>query len=69
MKNAKLIVILVALGLAVIFIVQNAAVVEINFLFWSLEISRSLLIFILLCIGMIAGWFLSRFIKLKRRSK
>lgn len=67
MKNIKLIVILVALGLAVTFIIQNAAVVEISFLFWSLQISRSLLIFIVLCLGIVAGWLLSGFLRHKRQ--
>ncbi|MCJ7773399.1 MAG: LapA family protein [Desulfobacterales bacterium] len=64
--NAKLIITMVLIGLVVTFIVQNAAVVEIKFLFWSLEMSRSLLIFIVLCIGVIAGWLLSSFLKHKK---
>jgi len=68
MKNSKLIIMLVLIGLAVIFIVQNAAAVEIKFLFWSLEISRSLLLFIVLCIGIIAGWLLGGFLKHKKKA-
>lgn len=44
--------------LAVLFIVQNIAIVEILFLFWSLKISQSLLMFFLLVIGIVMGWFL-----------
>jgi len=69
MKNIKLIIALVVIGLTIIFIVQNAAVVQIQFLFWSVEISRSLLILILLCIGIIAGWLFGTFIKIKKPSK
>jgi len=44
--------------LVILFIVQNVAVVEITFLFWSLQMSRALLIFFLLAIGMLIGWLL-----------
>ena len=54
--NYKLLLILVISGLAVLFIIQNVTVVEIRFLLWSVQMSRSLLIFILLAIGMIIGW-------------
>jgi len=54
--NSKLIVTLILIGLAVTFIIQNVAVVEIHFLFWKLSMSRSLFMFFLLAIGIIAGW-------------
>ena len=56
--NAKLVLSLVLAGLAVLFTVQNATVVDIRFLFWTLSMSRSLLIFFLLAIGVIVGWLL-----------
>ena len=56
--NVKLILILVLAGLAVLFTVQNVAVVDIRFLFWTLSMSRSLLMFFLLAIGVIVGWLL-----------
>ncbi len=43
---------------AVLFIVQNIAIVEIQFLFWSLKISQSLIVLLLLVIGTVMGWFL-----------
>lgn len=64
--NVKLIITLILVGLAVIFIVQNAVVAEIRFLFWSLEMSRALLIFIVLCLGIITGWLLSGFTRHKK---
>lgn len=58
--NFKLILILILIltGFAVLFIVQNVVVVEIRFLFWTLSMSRSLLIFFLLAVGIIIGWLL-----------
>ena len=61
--NARLLLILVASGVAVLFIIQNVAVVEIQFLFWSIQMSRSLLIFILLAVGMIIGWVLRAYLQ------
>jgi len=54
--NIKLIITLILIGLAVLFIIQNTAVVEIHFLFWKLSMSRSLFMFFLFAIGIIAGW-------------
>lgn len=54
--NVKMYVTLILLLLIVIFTVQNAAVVTVNFLFWKMEISRALLIFFVLVIGIIIGW-------------
>jgi putative membrane protein len=56
--NYKLIFNLVLVGLMVIFIVQNVAVVEIRFLFWKVSMSRSIMIFLLLAVGIITGWIL-----------
>ena len=54
----KLLFVLVLAVLSVLFIVQNVAVVEIQFMFWSVQISRSLLMFLVLFIGITIGWFL-----------
>jgi uncharacterized integral membrane protein len=56
--QTKLIVTLVLVGLAVLFIVQNVAVVEIRFLFWTMSMSRALFMFFMLAVGIVAGWFL-----------
>ncbi|MGD8642428.1 MAG: LapA family protein [Gammaproteobacteria bacterium] len=56
--QVKLIVSLVLAGLAVLFIVQNVAVVDIKFLFWKLSMSRALFMFIMLAIGILVGWTL-----------
>lgn len=64
--NYKMIAVLILSGLVVLFIIQNVTVVEIRFLFWSIQMSRSLLIFILLAIGFIIGWFIHGHLKHKR---
>ena len=65
----KLILALLLAGTALIFVIQNAAVVEIKIFLWSFEISRALLYFILLSSGMIIGWLLNSFSRLKKKQR
>jgi len=44
--------------LMVIFIFQNIDIVVINFLFWSLSISRALMIFLVFLMGIVLGTIL-----------
>lgn len=55
--NIRLILVLVITGITVLFITQNVSVVEVTFLFWSISMSRALLIFFTLAIGFVLGWF------------
>lgn len=54
--NIKAYIGLVLLLLIVIFTVQNASVIDIQLLFWKISMSRSLMIFFVLAIGIIIGW-------------
>jgi len=65
--NVKLSIGLVLLLLLLIFIVQNAVVVELHFLFWTLSMSRSLIILFSIFLGVVLGWFLSGFFHRKRQ--
>lgn len=60
--NLKLALILALLGIILIFVTQNVAAVEVTFLLWSISISRALLIFFVLAIGILIGWFLRGFV-------
>lgn len=64
----RLTLILILSSLAVIFIAQNVAVVEISFLYWRASMSSALLIFFTLMIGFILGWFLHSYL-LYQKSK
>ena len=44
--------------LVLIFVVQNTQVVEFQFLIWTMSLSRSLMLFGALAIGIVAGWLL-----------
>ena len=64
--NFKLILGIILAGMAVIFIVQNVAVVELRFLIWTMSISSALLLFLIFSIGLILGWLLNGYIRNKK---
>lgn len=67
MSHLKLILSLVFAGVVVVFVVQNVAMVEIGFLFWSFTLPRSLLIFSVLAIGIVIGWMLGSWFSCRRQ--
>jgi len=71
MKNMsfRLMLILIFVGLAAIFIIQNVAAVEVSFLFWSIAMSRALLIVFALVIGFVSGWIVHGYLVLRRLKK
>ena len=64
--DLKLALILLLSGLFLIFVAQNVAAVEVTFLLWSISLSRALLIFFLLLIGILIGWFLHSYVEHRR---
>jgi len=64
--NIKLALLLILSTLAVVFVVQNVAEVEIGFLFWSGSISSALLIFCCLMLGFLMGWFLNDYLNYRK---
>ena len=68
--SIKLIAVLTLMGLVVLFVIQNLAVVEIQFFFWSFSIARSLLLFLVLGIGILLGWLLKSFtVRQKKKTR
>lgn len=59
----KLIAVIVLILMALIFILQNSTVVDVKVLFWTISISRILLMFILLIIGIIIGFLLNSYLR------
>ena len=57
--KSKLITGLSLLGLLFIFTLQNATIVDIKFLFWTFSMSRALMIFLVLAVGVLLGLFLA----------
>ncbi len=54
----KLLPSIVLAGMVVLFIIQNVTIVEVKFLFWTLQISRALLMVLIMSIGIFMGWLL-----------
>lgn len=52
----KRIGLIVCIVLFAVFIVQNAQVVEVRFLFWGTEASRALVLLGMFILGFISGW-------------
>lgn len=67
--NYKAYIGLALLLLVLLFIVQNAAVVEIRFLLWKFSLSRSLMIFFVLAIGIAVGWITGGHLQRKKMSR
>ncbi|MDF1590977.1 MAG: LapA family protein [Desulfobacterales bacterium] len=65
--NFKLWLSLILAALALIFIIQNAAVVELHFLFWTVSMSRLVWMFLLLAIGFLIGWLLHSLHALRKK--
>jgi putative membrane protein len=53
------------IGWVVIFVLQNTQVVEVRFLFWTVSMSRALMLFGTLAIGLVGGWLM----KVPKRGK
>ncbi len=47
------------IGVVVIFVLQNTQVVEVRFLFWTVSMSRALMLFGTLAIGLVGGWLMT----------
>ncbi len=43
-------------ALLIVFAVQNYQIVELRFLFWRVEVSRALLLFVVFWLGGVVGW-------------
>lgn len=68
----KLGITIVLAFLVFIFVYQNTDTVMVNFLYWSVEMTLVLLVFIVLAFGFIIGWLLNsylRFVRNRKRTK
>jgi len=54
-------------GFAAVFVIQNAAAVDVNFLFWTVSMSRALLILFTLATGFVLGWILHGYYAFRRK--
>ena len=56
-----IIVLLFLLALVIVFVLQNTQVVDVEFFFWTVSMSRALVLLGTLVIGLFAGWLIGRF--------
>jgi uncharacterized integral membrane protein len=59
--------VLIAVGTVVVFVIQNIAVVEVQFLFWSISVTRSLLLLIIFGVGILLGWLLKSYAMMQKK--
>lgn len=62
----KFLITILLFVMVMIFAAQNAAIVEIQLLFWEVAFPRSLLIFMMLLIGIVIGWFARSIFRISR---
>jgi len=55
MTPKRIALIIIAILFAV-FILQNAQVVEVRFLFWGTEASRAIVLLVTFFLGLVSGW-------------
>jgi uncharacterized integral membrane protein len=58
METARLVVTIVVIGLLIVFTLQNTESVGVDILFWEIEASAVVFVFVLLAAGVIVGWVL-----------
>lgn len=67
--NFKIMLVIIVSCLSVVFTIQNVAAVTVNVFFWQISLSLALLIFFVLAIGFIIGWFLHSFLAYSQDKK
>ena len=65
--NVKLIAVIVVLFIFALFVVQNAQVVTVSFLFWKIEASRAIVLLTTFVLGMISGVIITKIFKRKNQ--
>jgi putative membrane protein len=60
MRNWR-ILLFILLALVIVFALQNTQVVDVQFFFWTLSMSRALILLGTLVIGLFAGWLVGKF--------
>ncbi|HNZ64235.1 MAG TPA: LapA family protein [Smithella sp.] len=67
--NYKIGLIAILAFIVLIFLAQNMEVTTVRFLFWSISMSRAVLLFFSVLIGFMIGWFLHSYISYSNRKR
>ena len=54
--KVRYVIVLILLALLIIFVLQNTKVVEVQFYFWQLSMSRALMLIGVCILGFVGGW-------------
>jgi len=67
--HLKIILIVIVACLALVFTIQNVTAVTVSIFFWEFSLSLALLIFFMLILGFLIGWFLHSFLAYRQDKK
>ena len=67
--DLKIVRMVIVACLVAVFIVQNVSAVTVSIFFWAISLSLALLMFFILAIGFIIGWFLHIFLSYRKAKK
>jgi len=67
--HLKVILLVIVACLALVFTIQNVAAVTVSMFFWEFSLSLALLIFFILILGFLIGWFLHSFLAYRQDKK
>jgi putative membrane protein len=67
--SLKLVIGVALMACVVLFAVQNATIVELRFLFWTVSLSRALLLIFALAAGFLGGWTLRAWVGWRRQHR
>ena len=56
MHYVSIVLTIAAVVIVAIFAIQNLQIVEVDFLFWSMKLSKFLVILVAYVMGMLTGW-------------
>ena len=63
--HPKLIASIIIAVLVIIFMFQNSETIQIHVFFWTISMSRAIMVFSLLVAGILIGWFLNSYFSTK----
>lgn len=66
--NIKLVIAITVLFIFAVFIVQNAQVVMVSFLFWKIEASRAIVLMVTFVMGLFTGWILAQMFRKSKKT-
>ena len=67
--HSKVILLVIVACLALVFTIQNVAAVTVSMFFWEFSLSLALLIFFILILGFLCGWFLHSYLVYRQEKK